>query len=230
MQHQNRPPSGGRLPAAYFAIMTTSRPPADILTQTRTTAVAATMQQIRAIIGAALEPTPQQLEQVAACLRQLAALGGLFPDAHFPGPDEGVAETLYLLSEDDDLNNALYLYRPAPGMSTPPHDHSTWAVIAGIEGEEPNTVWQSGTAPESGLQISRRFSVGPGQSACFTHDQIHSIAIAGERAIKHLHLYGHSLLDLPRRRDFNAADGSSWLQTEKPLVLPPQSLTAASHA
>ena len=70
-------------------------------------------------------------------------------DAHFPGPDEGVAETLYLLSEDEDLNNALYLYRPAPGMSTPPHDHSTWAVIAGIEGEEPNTVWQPGTTPES---------------------------------------------------------------------------------
>ena len=210
--------------------MTTSLAPADPVAHTRSLTVAAAMQQVRAIIGAALEPTTQQLEQVATCLRQLAAHEGLFPDVHFPGPDEGVAETLYLLSEDEDLNNALYLYRPAPGMSTPPHDHSTWAVIVGIEGEEPNTVWQPATAPDTGLQIAQRFSVGPGQSACFTHDQIHSIAIAGERAIKHLHLYGHSLLDLPRRRDFNAADGSAWLQTEKPVVLQPLSLSTADHA
>lgn len=190
----------------------------------RDAAVAAAMRDVRRLVAASPGGTPdaQALERIAALLRTLAGAPDLFPDSTFPAPTGEQVETLYLLSQDENLDNALYLFRPAPGMRTPPHNHSTWAVIAGIEGLEPNTIWRrvddGEVAGHSRLEVAREQAVGPGDSLWFTAAGIHSIAIEGERAIKHLHLYGHSLMDLPERIDFDVAAGTHQALTEKPLV------------
>ena len=191
----------------------------------RATAVHAAQHAIRAIVGDRAEPSAEQLAAVAQVLVQLAARVGLFPDAHFPAPVAGEVETLYLLGEDADQRNALYVWRPAPGLATAVHDHSTWVVVVGVEGEEPNTFWRrtddGAIAGHCSLEPAGARRVGPGQWCALGPRDIHSVAIDGPHAIKHLHLYGRSLMDLPGRVDFDPAAGRWQVLTEKPVVLAP---------
>jgi predicted metal-dependent enzyme (double-stranded beta helix superfamily) len=45
---------------------------------------------------------------------------------------------LYRVSEDADHRFALYVNSSFGGHITPPHNHTTWAVIVGITGDELN--------------------------------------------------------------------------------------------
>ena len=191
----------------------------------RATAVHAAQQAIRAIVADRLEPSAAQLAAVAQVLVPLAVRVDLFPDAHFPAPVAGEQETLYLLGEDADQRNALYVWRPAPGLATAVHDHSTWVVVVGVEGEEPNTFWRrtddGSMAGHCSLEPAGKRRVGPGQWCTLGPRDIHSVAIDGPHAIKHLHLYGRSLMDLPERVDFDPVAGRWQVLTEKPVVLAP---------
>lgn len=191
----------------------------------RAQAVRLLLAEVRRIVGDATDPARGQLQRVGALLASLASRTALFPDAHFPAPNEDEDETLYLLAQSDDLSNALYVWRPAPGLATAVHDHSTWAVIAGIEGEEPNVLWQrldDGTADgRCALEPVSRARIGPGQHIYFGPHDIHSVRIDGEQAIKHLHLYGRSLMDLPERVDYDPRLGTWKKLTDKPIVRPP---------
>ena len=192
----------------------------------RAALVAHTLRQVQSIVRDEADPSAAQLRQVGQLLVQLAARADLFPDAHFPAPQGGELETLYLLQQAPDLRNALYVWRPAPGMATAVHDHSTWVVVAGIEGEEPNTFWRrtdDGAVPgRCTLASTGTLRIGPGQWCSLGPHDIHSVAIDGDRAIKHLHLYGRSLMDLPERVDFDPAQGRWHVLTEKPVVLAPR--------
>jgi len=195
------------------------------LASTRGRLVAETMARVRAIIrdGGA---TRDALEKVKAELLPLAARRELFPDSAFRAPaGNGEIETLFGLSEEPDGDFALYVYRPGPGKVTSPHNHATWAVVVGIEGEEPTTLWQREEV-EGVIRVTPagQFSIGPGQGVCYLSEDIHSIDIAGPRAIKHLHLYGHSLMDLPERLDFDPHAGGARHPSGKPVVLTPADL------
>lgn len=191
----------------------------------RAAAVHAAQHAIRAIVGDRLEPSAAQLAAVAQVLVPLAARVDLFPDVHFPAPLAWEAETLYLLGEDADQRNALYVWRPAPGLATAVHDHSTWVVVVGVEGEEPNTFWRrtddGALAGHCSLEPAGARRIGPGQWCTLGPRDIHSVAIDGPQAIKHLHLYGRSLMDLPERVDFDPVAGRWHVLTEKPVVLEP---------
>lgn len=195
------------------------------IAEVRTRAVARTMTVVQAWVGTDVDPPAPVLSRVGALLSQLAAEPALFPDAHFPAPVEAAGETLYLLAESADRAHALYLWRPAPGFRTVPHDHSTWAVVAGIEGEEPNVLWRrtdGGEGPgRATLERTGAKRIGPGAHIAFGPHDIHSVAIEGERAIKHLHLYGRSLTNLPERLDFDTASGRCVTQPAQPQVLRP---------
>ena len=192
----------------------------------RAAAVRAALDEVRDIIGGERTPRARQLAAVAQVLvARLAARPELFPDAHFPAPGPREQETLFLLGEEPNQDNALYVWRPAPGLATAVHDHSTWVVVVGIEGEEPNTFWRrtdDGSVP-GGCVLERTGTrrVGPGQWCSLGPRDIHSVAIDGPQAIKHLHLYGHSLMDLPERVDFDPVAGRWKVLTEKPVVLAP---------
>src|SRR4030081_3532319 len=68
----------------------------------------------------------------------LARRAELFPQEEFPlGPDGGI----YRLSEDPDHRFALYASAGGPGKKVPPHNHTTWAIIAGVHGAERNVVY-----------------------------------------------------------------------------------------
>ena len=57
-----------------------------------------------------------------------------------PDPEQGFS--LFPLSEEDDHALAVFAFSWLPDRGTPPHDHGTWAVVAGVIGPEWNTFWR----------------------------------------------------------------------------------------
>jgi predicted metal-dependent enzyme (double-stranded beta helix superfamily) len=103
-------------------------------------AVAASIERVRAIV-AERGVSPATLEAVRAELIALAGRKALFPSADFPLAEDG-GSRIHLLQEDEDGRFALYMSVGQAGKRTPPHDHTTWAVITGVEGREHNLFYE----------------------------------------------------------------------------------------
>ena len=85
--------------------------------------------------------SPEALKAVAQALEQLGLQRELFPAEHFPVSADNPAQ-VYRLSEDLGGRYALYVSAGLPGKAQPPHDHTTWAMIAGIAGVERNVFYR----------------------------------------------------------------------------------------
>ena len=108
----------------------------------RAQAIGRTVARIRAI-EAEQGVSPATLDQIKQVLLELAGRRELFPLADFPMPPAGAERNnaLYRLSEDPDHRYALYAQVSRGGTDTPAHNHTTWAVIVGLQGEELNRLY-----------------------------------------------------------------------------------------
>ena len=182
------------------------------LAQQREHAIQQTLVAIRAI-AAQDGITRTSLARIADRLQELAAQEALFPFDAFPPPpaDDADASSRYLLHEDSDKTFALYLNSINPGKTTPPHNHTTWAVIVALEGEELNRVYtrtDDGSDPERAtLNLAQEVVVQPGTPIAFLDDDIHSIHVLGNKPTRHFHLYGHALETLTGRVGYDLATG-----------------------
>lgn len=178
----------------------------------REAAVRATMARVRAI-EMSRGVSRDSLESIKAELLALAAQEHLFPSTAFPPPPPGEpAHRRYLLHEEADGRFALYLNALNPGRDTAPHDHTTWACVVAVEGEELNRLYvrtDDGTPPgKATLKPVREVVVKPGQGIALMPDEIHSIHITGDRPTRHLHCYGLALEKLDRRMGYDLAAGT----------------------
>jgi predicted metal-dependent enzyme (double-stranded beta helix superfamily) len=155
---------------------------------------------------------PDALESIKGVLLQLADRRDLFPLDDFPvGPDDGNG-VIYRLSEDDDHRFALYASTGMPGKSVPPHNHTTWAVIVGVHGEEHNILYErvdDGSEPGIGeVCQTGEITVSFGCGVTLMPDDIHSISVIGEEKTVHLHMYGLALEQLVERVMYNTQAGT----------------------
>jgi predicted metal-dependent enzyme (double-stranded beta helix superfamily) len=182
-----------------------AEPKAESLAIERKREVDQTLADIKAI--AAREGiTYRSLDAIAARLKTLAARGELFPQAEFPSPAtrDAEASTRYLLRKDADDTFALYLNSINPGKNTVPHNHTTWAVIVAVDGEELNRVYKrvddGASDDHAELELDREVLVAPaGNHVAFLSDDIHSIHVEGDASTRHFHLYGLALERLTER-------------------------------
>jgi len=183
--------------------MTTSPSP---IPAVRRQAVDAALNDVRRLVAHGT-PDRTQLAAITARLEQLAADKALFSRTDFPPPatTEGVgASTRYRLNPDDgDAGLALYLNSINPGKTTAPHDHTTWAVIVAVEGQEVNRLYERtddrSDPTRAQIHLAREVTVQPGTSIAFLPDDVHSIAVVGAAPTLHFHLYGQPLETLTGR-------------------------------
>jgi predicted metal-dependent enzyme (double-stranded beta helix superfamily) len=185
----------------------------------REAAVAACLDDIRAILGDG-DVNRAALERAKGRLLALAARRDLFSFAQFPLRHE--RSTMHVLAEDDTDGLALYAVAAQGESATPPHDHTTWAVVVGVEGEELNKLWRridDGATPgKAELQQIDETLVAPGTGVALMPEDIHSIHRSSDAPLLHFHLYGRSIERLPERKQFDLERGTCEVYPASPNI------------
>ena len=169
--------------------------------------------------------TYASLEKIGGLLSSLASRADLFPQEEFPLGAEG---GIYRLSEDPDHRFALYASAGGAGKKVPPHNHTTWAIIAGVHGAERNVVYErlDNGAQEGVVQLreapSKEKTLKRGDMIAFLPDDFHHIETPVDSGnALHLHFYGLSLEHLPDRQTVDLKTGTAKRFMAKPKILTP---------
>jgi len=109
---------------------------------------------------------------------------------------------VHLLHEEPDHTLAVVAVCWLPGRETPPHNHGTWAVVAGVDGPERNVFWRrldDGTrAGYARLERLGQKVIGVGDILAMPTSTIHSVANDTNEITLTLHVYGRHLNFSPR--------------------------------
>ncbi len=170
-------------------------------TSARAAAVAEAMDDIRSI-ESDLGVTRPGVEAIRDRLLSLAAERELFPLGDFPGPtpDEDRRSLLYRLAQDDDDRFVLYAQRSTGPVKTPAHNHTTWAVVVGFDGQELNRFYRR--TEDGGVAETHTHLVEAGTGVAMLPDDLHSIHI--ETPALNFHCYGLALERLDERVYYDA--------------------------
>ena len=132
--------------------------------------------------------------------------GWLRPSMCEPDPVQGFG--VHVLHEEDNHDLAVMVASWLPQKGTPPHDHGTWAVVAGLEGTERNTAWMR---LDDGMRESyaELLPCGdrllePGSVIAMRSGAVHSVRNDGDRISVSLHIYGRHV-NHTRRSQFDPA-------------------------
>lgn len=119
-----------------------------------------------------------------------------------PDPQQGFG--MYLLHEEAQHELAVFVVSWLPGRGTPPHDHGTWAVVAGIDGIERNTFWRrtdDGRRPgHAEIEQAGDRLIAAGDVLAMRSGAIHSVCNDGDRITASLHIYGRHVNHTRRSR------------------------------
>ena len=177
----------------------------------RRAAVAEAIGQVRAI-EAERGVTREALEEIRRIMVGLARRAELFPRETFKARGPRPDDRIYRLSEDEGHRFALYVNCGEPGTRSPPHDHTTWAVIAGIDGAEHQWVYRrtdDGAVEGVGtVEVDHEFTVTTGTAIAYMPDDIHAIHVRGDVPALHLHLYGRGFETMTGRVAYDVDAGT----------------------
>ena len=115
---------------------------------------------------------------------------------------------VHLLHEEPDHTLAIVAVSWLPGRETPPHDHGTWAMVAGVDGPERNVFWRRmDDASRAGYAELERLGeriVEVGEVLTMPTGTIHSVANDTKAITLTLHVYGRHL-NFSTRSQFDVA-------------------------
>jgi predicted metal-dependent enzyme (double-stranded beta helix superfamily) len=157
--------------------------------------------------------TRASLDKIKQRMMRLALRQDLFTASDYPPPAPGGKRNscLYRVAEDPDHRFALYVNSSDGNYGTPAHNHTTWAVIVGVSGEELNRFYDRA---EDGVREKGTAVVRQGTGVAFMPDDLHSIHI--QAPLINFHMYGLALEELTRR-EYYKPEERAW------KVFPPHS-------
>jgi predicted metal-dependent enzyme (double-stranded beta helix superfamily) len=150
--------------------------------------------------------TRETLEKIKQRLMRLAARQDLFTARDYPPPEPGAKRNscLYRVAQDPDHRFALYVNSSDGNYGTPAHNHTTWAVIVGVSGEELNRFYERA---DGGVREKGNAVVKQGTGVAFMPEDLHSIHISAP--LINFHMYGLALEQL-NHREYYKADERAW--------------------
>ena len=167
--------------------------------QVRQTVVDVAVDDIRGI-EAEEGITTRSVARIRDRLIEMAAHTEVFSFDDYPSP-EGES-CLYRISQDPDDRFALYVNSCNGARETPAHNHTTWAVVVGFEGQELNRFYDRS---ETGApQFTHEHMVEAGTGVAMLPEDLHSIHLSG-RALN-FHMYGLALERLVDREYYSTKD------------------------
>lgn len=130
-------------------------------------------------------------------------------DLYETDPGQGFGITILYEEPEDGFLLETVCWEPGRGVA--PHDHQTWGVVMGLDGEEINVDWRrmddGGEPGRAALEQIGETMVTAGVVKTFRPDDIHSIRNDSDRPSLSLHLYGRSLAKIDRS-EFNPLAGT----------------------
>jgi predicted metal-dependent enzyme (double-stranded beta helix superfamily) len=182
----------------------------DLATE-RGQAIDSLIRDVRAMLDAA--PLDRALlARIRARILGLAARKDFWGESRYPAPPEGERQNRYLIGQEGPRGISLYLNVLRRGKTIPPHNHTTWACVAAVEGVEHNTLYDQlddGATPgHAEIRERETVAIGPGDAIAMLPDDIHAVEIRDDAIIRHLHFYGRPLETLDSRVTFDIATGT----------------------
>lgn len=106
-------------------------------------------------------------------------------------------EVLHELAVSSPTGPSAYLISDGIGVTSPPHEHQTWAVIVGVRGKELHTKYKVVPGDSRRVEVDTSISVGAGEVLTLAASDIHSTKVFGDQPTYHVHLYGVALSSWP---------------------------------
>ena len=154
----------------------------------------------------------EHLEGIRSKLATFAAHKKLWSESEFPPPEETELQCRYQIATECDDGITLYLNVVRSGKTVAPHNHTTWACIAAVEGIEHNMFYSriddGDVSGKATLRTDETIAVGPGDAIAMLPDDIHNFEVRGKQIIRHLHFYGRPLENLSERKAFDLEKGT----------------------
>lgn len=155
-------------------------------------------------------------QRVKPLALRLVANPAWFREAHRrTDPEQGFGMTLLHEEKNHDLAVIVIAWEPGKGLCA--HNHKTWAVVAGLFGEEEETQYvrrddgmREGFAD---LHVSGKNILRPGEASVCLPEDIHSVRNPGQDVSVFLHTYGRHL-NHTGRSEFDVE-----AKTERPLIV-----------
>ena len=144
-------------------------------------------------IAAASDDENEIFEQLAPLAERVVTDPDWLQDKHYEA-DQEQGFGVHLLHEEADHSLAVFAVNWLPGRGTPPHDHGTWAVVAGIDGVEHNVRYarvDDGSQDDyAELEVKAAFDAKPGEALCIRTGGIHKVSNETDAMTLSLHTYG----------------------------------------
>jgi predicted metal-dependent enzyme (double-stranded beta helix superfamily) len=141
------------------------------------------------------------LTRVRPLVRELALSKEWVLPHHYKALEEQ-GNGVHLLHEEPDHTLAIVAVCWLPGRETPPHNHGTWAAVAGVDGPERNIFWRraddGSRAGYAELERAGEKVVEVGDVLTMPTGTIHSVANDTTAITLTLHVYGRHLNFSPR--------------------------------
>ena len=133
------------------------------------------------------------IKQIGPLAQRLALDKSWLEEKHYDaGPEQGFG--VHLLHEEPDHTLAVFVVSWLPSRGAPPHDHGTWAVVAGVVGAERNVRYNrldNGSRTDyAELSTKHDFDAAEGELICMRTGGIHSVHNNTDKITLSLHTYG----------------------------------------